>query len=467
MAVARDLKIFWSQLEYLGGLSCAPFMLMFAIRQTGALRRIPAWLALLLFLPNVLVMGLAVTNPWHWLVWTGFADGPSGTNSLIYQHGPVFFLAVVIAFAYAMLGSILLVNGMVRTRRAFRGHNLIILVAVLFCWVTSFLYASVTACFPGLDISPLGLGFTAVLVSFGMYRMRMFDLRTLARDQVLEHMHDGLLVLDGQDRLVDHNPSAKRILGSTMGLEIGEPVKWPDDAFREAVAADSPAVDLCLSGDSGAEGWYSIKRIAISADAERWAIITLHEVTERKQAEDRLREQYQRILELETMLRDQAIRDSLTGLFNRRYLDEAIRRDIGRAKREGVPLAVLMIDLDHFKKVNDAYGHAAGDQVLVGLGQLLRGFFRDSDIACRYGGEEFVALLWGTGLLAGGAKADELRLAFAGMDLGLGLGLTPTLSVGVAAFPDQGEDGDTLLRAADRALYRAKQAGRNRIVLAE
>jgi diguanylate cyclase (GGDEF)-like protein len=168
-------------------------------------------------------------------------------------------------------------------------------------------------------------------------------------------------------------------------------------------------------------------------------------------------------LKLREALRQQAIRDGLTGLFNRRYLDETLEREIARAHRGGQPLGVLMIDVDHFKQFNDRYGHEAGDCVLKALGAILRRQVRAEDIACRYGGEEFCLILPGAPLEAAIARAEALRAEMSRLQLqhdGRTLGAV-SLSVGVAAFPIHGQGGADVLKAADAALYQAKRAGRD------
>jgi diguanylate cyclase (GGDEF)-like protein len=167
-------------------------------------------------------------------------------------------------------------------------------------------------------------------------------------------------------------------------------------------------------------------------------------------------------------LLQQAIRDPLTSLFNRRYLDETLPREIHRALREEEPLAVVMIDLDHFKHFNDQWGHEAGDIVLLGVAEALLDGLRASDIACRYGGEELLVVM-------PGADADEAvrRIsAIAAQARSVGARVMGreieaiTFSAGVATVPEHGESAEVLVRAADRALYMAKETGRDRIVVA-
>ncbi len=173
-------------------------------------------------------------------------------------------------------------------------------------------------------------------------------------------------------------------------------------------------------------------------------------------------------LRLREALRDQALRDSLTGLFNRRYLEESLVREIARAEREERPLSVLMIDVDHFKRFNDANGHDAGDAVLRSLGRLLAECSRAGDIACRFGGEEFAVILVGASVEESATWAERLLDRARTMVVrNRGQSLpTVTISVGLSSFPADGRDVEALLKVADLALYDAKRAGRDRLVVA-
>lgn len=166
-------------------------------------------------------------------------------------------------------------------------------------------------------------------------------------------------------------------------------------------------------------------------------------------------------------LKEQAITDPLTGLLNRRYLREYLPRELTRARRNGASLAVIMVDLDYFKRINDTFGHEAGDLVLNELGALLRDQLRASDVACRFGGEEFALVLPDASLEGAREKAEAVRASVKNLDLEYQdqpIGKI-TASLGVALFPAHAEDADSLLRAADEALYHAKGGGRDRVVM--
>lgn len=173
-------------------------------------------------------------------------------------------------------------------------------------------------------------------------------------------------------------------------------------------------------------------------------------------------------LKLKEILRQQSIRDALTGLFNRRYMEETLERELKRAERGNTPVGVIMFDIDHFKEFNDLAGHDGGDALLRELGAFLKKNSRGDDVVCRYGGEEFLAVLPGANAENSRLQAEKLRRGVKELLVyHLGKPLPKcTISLGVAVFPENGLTGETLLKAADNALYRAKNEGRDRVIMA-
>jgi diguanylate cyclase (GGDEF)-like protein len=226
---------------------------------------------------------------------------------------------------------------------------------------------------------------------------------------------------------------------------------------REILTAGEPRVfeQHLVNGDE-AITFLSTKAPYRDAEGRILGVISVsRDITERK------------LLELK--IAEQAIRDPLTGLFNRGYMDETLAREISRAKRKGAPLSVVVIDLDHFKVLNDAHGHKAGDAVLRRFAEILRGSVRREDIPCRYGGEEFMVIL--PEMPPG--KARERAQVWRGeiermrVDVGEASIGSVSASFGVASFPANGATGLDVLDVADAALYRAKREGRNRVVMGE
>jgi diguanylate cyclase (GGDEF)-like protein/PAS domain S-box-containing protein len=173
-------------------------------------------------------------------------------------------------------------------------------------------------------------------------------------------------------------------------------------------------------------------------------------------------------LVLQKELEEQAIRDSLTGLYNRRFLDETLSRELSRAERDKYSVSVVMLDLDHFKVFNDTYGHDVGDMMLKQLGKLLTSQVRAGDIACRFGGEEFVVVMPKASLSVARQRANDWRQRFESQILIFeGDVLNATLSAGVSVYPMHGTTSEEIIRKADQAMYAAKAAGRNMVITAE
>lgn len=168
-------------------------------------------------------------------------------------------------------------------------------------------------------------------------------------------------------------------------------------------------------------------------------------------------------LRLHKILREQSIRDPLTGLFNRRYMEESLARDIHRAKRNKTAIGMIMIDIDNFKLFNDSFGHEAGDKILQDLGALIKSQIRDEDLACRYGGEEFLLILPETSPEIVRRRADDLRAKVQALKMDYNnKPLGPiTISLGAALFPLNGDTAEAVIKSADDALYRAKRSGKN------
>ncbi len=275
----------------------------------------------------------------------------------------------------------------------------------------------------------------------------------------------------------------------------GEKKFIPEDcrALREGkmhISADS-SPESCCRHLSGAAGKSSLC-VPLSAQGETLGMLNLQQRTSHgsipakpvfDESSERINEEVQQLaitvadylalalsnIKLRDTLKQQAIRDPLTGLFNRRYMEETLHREISRAERYRTPLGIIMVDLDHFRRFNNTFGHDAGDVVLQDLGRFLQNNIRKEDVACRYGGEEFTLIMPGASLDVTKKRAETLRQKVQHLQIYYNNKLldSVTLSLGVAVFPEHGLTGDAVIQAADAALYRAKQGGRNRVAVSE
>lgn len=291
--------------------------------------------------------------------------------------------------------------------------------------------------------------------------------------RLFEAAQDGILILDaGTGAVTDVNPFLIRLLGYSREEFIKKKL-WEMGAFMDIKASKDAFralqknkyiryKDLPLRAKDGRLIQVEFVSNVYWAGGQKVIQCNIRDITERKQAQDAL-------LKSEAVLREQSVRDHLTGLFNRRYLEETLERELRRASRKRLSLGIIMLDVDHFKQFNDTCGHAAGDALLRGLGDMLRRNVREEDIACRYGGEEFMIILPDTSRDVTRARAEliceyarQFHLQFEGQTL-----KAVTLSLGVAVFPEDGSTSRAVMRAADDALYRAKREGRGRVVAAK
>jgi diguanylate cyclase (GGDEF)-like protein len=193
-----------------------------------------------------------------------------------------------------------------------------------------------------------------------------------------------------------------------------------------------------------------------------------HMVASLRRGQEELSAANQALVQTNQELQQLSITDGLTGLNNRNHVMALFQHELARAKRSNQPLVVLMLDIDHFKQINDTHGHQIGDAVLQGLAQALLGSVRDCDHVGRYGGEEFLIILPDSDKSNGAGTAERIRQNASMVDIdAAGDPLAMTISIGVASYPEDGQDVETVLRQADDALYLSKSDGRNRVVLAK
>lgn len=224
------------------------------------------------------------------------------------------------------------------------------------------------------------------------------------------------------------------------------------------------------------ENQKALEKIRGTATAQPTAVMTQRTG---ETAEFMLERQMKEIKELEKQLREQAIRDPLTNCYNRRYLEETLEREFSRAAREKYSISLVMVDIDNFKHVNDTCGHVAGDRVLKGVSDKLQQLTRESDVVCRYGGEEFLIILPNIDLESAHRRAEEWRQAIQNLSFSVQPGfdeesqgrttlqasiqIQVTVSIGIACFLPNRANKEQVIDFADRALYRAKKDGRNRV----
>ncbi len=448
--------MFWVRFQHWGIQVIAPTWLLFAMVVSGQDRRISKKLIILI---SIIPAYLFLTS--QTLGWLNLAH--HNPRLEIIENLPVFIydrnLFNYIAIAYYLLClaiSIgLFINMLVRSAPSFRKQAGI------------FLVGSIIPLFPlvahnlnkiqsNLDITPLALGVSGVLFTYGVLKFRVLDIIPMARDAIFDNMNTGVLILDYEDRVIDFNPALQKILPEINGSMIGLSAK---DLFLT-----EPHLQIFINqGQTGrmecelthgmVKAHYRVNCSEIFDKRKRQIgkIISFYEFTNEKKLMDTLEKQ--------------AALDGLTGVFNRQHFDTMAAKELSRIQRYGGEMSLVMMDLDHFKAINDRYGHQAGDQVLTTIANIFNSILRQSDILARFGGDEFLILLPETNLEKARLLAKRLCEALDCIHVEYeSRWLDISGSFGVASIDASSvHDLPTLYRQADRAMYFAKNAGGNQV----
>ena len=475
-AVPLVTKILMSKLEYIGLAATPVLFLIFTARISGHDRWFRGHRQFVLWIPALLTIALAVTNEWHRWLWAEFIPGPAGTGSLVYMHGPAYYAVAAQVYLFVLAGCALVVPSALRNTGFRRRQAVTILLASVVPLTVGVLYVINVALVPGLDLIPVSFVATGFIFLLGIGLFRVFDLASAARNALVEQTSDAVIVADADGQIVDANPAAVQWLTQSRSL-VGQSITevlapWPT-LCAACLGRQEIQMGLTLWDEPLQHVDVQITPLKDSKERPAGCFVVLRNITQRYRNEleirsinERLATQIREIESLHTELREQAIRDGLTGLFNRRYLDEVLPRELERAAYERGTVSVVMIDIDHFKTINDERGHREGDRLLALLGDVLHHGTRSNDAACRYGGEEFLLVFPEVAPETAMERMESLRTTYTTRLCAEGFDPPPTLSAGIAAFPVHAQSDDALLRAADAALYRAKADGRNRIYIA-
>lgn len=473
-ATSPVTKVFWAEMAWLGIVLTPTYWALFTWTYVqGDYRPLSKGKRWALLVVPVLTWVVALTNDAHHLMYSQtlpMSDAPGA--AILYVHGLWFYGAIIYLYAFMLLSMVLVVNALQRAPSLYRRHFLCLAAAMLLPWLANIGYVTGTFLLFDFDPTPFSFLVMGAIFYWQLSRRQLVDVVPIARNMLVDAMPDPVVVLNGDGIIVEANIAALGI-AAISGKLTGKPlaaVPILHQALTPLLADSGPLRQDIEIGDGPHH--FDIRRVPLTyKNRAVGELFLFRDITHRKLAELRLSEaksaleaQLETNMLLQRQLREQATRDVLTGLLNRRFFEEIRSKLLAEAQETGLPLAVIMIDLDHFKKLNDSRGHQAGDEVLRAIGTFLLHSVRQSDYVFRMGGEELLLLLPGLNDLQAQARIEAWRQSFTGMAIPMEGGcLSATFSAGVAAFPQDAADLDELLHRADMALYRAKAEGRNRV----
>ena len=434
--------------------------LYFALAYTGRQKSTrPKIFWVLLIIPlitNILVW----TNDLHHLIWQSASLTPLdiGLVLTVNTFGSWFWVSTIYTDLLLIAGAVLILLEYFSPNKLYRQQSIWITSGVLAPMLVNLLYIS--HIFPAWskDFSAVAVGLGTAVYAIGVFRYHLFDLVPIARTALIDKMDDGMVVLDPQKRIIDINPAARQIFELSGKKAIGSFLALPAKVFPAGLANHEMVRrqrDIELN-PTGPHRFFDIRTAVLNDPHGRMIgyLITLHDVTSRKLL----------MQKVETM----ANTDSATGIFNRRHFYTLALKSLSAQTSTPDQIACLLIDLDHFKDINDTYGHQSGDYVIQKTSQLLQEALRDGDILARYGGDEFIILLPKTGLAPAVQIANRLlntleETTFQVRDASI----HTSASLGVSASQTDEINLDRLIEQADRALYRAKKQGRRQVAAFE
>lgn len=446
----------WVRFEHLGIQLISPSCFLFALCMTGNEKKItPARVASLFVFPVLMILATQTLGGLNLTHGNPRLNTSGPISVFIYDKTPLMWASL--GYIYLCLtGSLVLFTiKLVRATPDFRIQAALFWIGSLIPFISALFY-NLGWSLHNLDYTPFALTFTSILTAMGFLMFRMLDIVPLARDVIYDNLNDGVLVLDNRDYIMDFNRSLEKILVDVDKKTIGHSaldVLTAYPSLVELIKKNSfGSVEFEVNRPGGTFSYIgTLAPLQDSKKKEVGKIVSIHDNTHTKQ--------------LLNQLEELAARDSLTGMYNRRSFDQLAAQKMHQFQLAGGAMSLIMLDLDHFKRVNDTYSHSAGDMVLKTVTEICRKLLRQADILGRYGGEEFLVLLPGIDSSAAAIIAERLRQGIEQQNMSYeGHSFTITASLGVASTVFPGSITlEELFHCADSAVYQAKKEGRNRI----
>ncbi|MGI6778114.1 MAG: diguanylate cyclase [Acetivibrionales bacterium] len=453
--------IFWNQIQYLSLPFISVLWMTVALLYTKTIYTLSRRMAVVLFFVPVSTFFIRLTNPWHNLFYMNWeVEEFFGCYSLHMERGIWYFVHISYTILCMFLTIIIYYLGYRKKRSAYtRPQFMIFFFASLLPLIGTILILFIYDKWI-IDFAALIMPISILIIGYGIIKYDFLEIKTLAREAIFENSLDGMMILESGLRLIDYNKAAKDFF-EALNISLGNyPIDYLFNREPELLEIFKSETTQEFSAKIDGEKRYfevGAVRLGNSHDKKMKMLKSIRDITEMKMVQERL-----------TIL---ATTDSLSGLNNRAEFMKLAKMELSWAKRHNEKLSLLMIDIDHFKSINDTFGHAAGDEVIREMGNMIMTSFRKTDFAGRLGGEEFAVLLKNTSLDGARAAAEKFREAVSRKKVIYEKQeISFTVSIGVAATYGDINDRiniEDVLKQADDALYKAKAKGRNCVVTTE
>jgi diguanylate cyclase (GGDEF)-like protein/PAS domain S-box-containing protein len=446
--------LFSNQLSYLGIAALPVLWLLMTLQYTGRTGWVNSRSVPFLFILPALTVILVFTNQYHHLFYSSLGLDTGGpVPYLSVTRGIWYWINAGYSYLILLISIILLLKKLRRSNPAYRPQVISLLIGVAVPSAVNLLHPVFgIVLFGYVNLTPFAFVVSGLVLTWSIFRYGLFSIVPIAREWVIENMKEGIVVIDTENILLDMNKSSRDILG-LGNSDLGKPITGILPGWPEITNPHKSNKSLHTQIAQGKEGLNKYFEITSSTLTDRKGrifgrLVTIRDITEWKV--------------LENKLEQMATHDPLTGLPGRILLVDRVNVAITHAKRKNCKLALIMLDLDHFKSVNDTLGHKTGDEVLKAVSGKLKDTLRKNDTIARLGGDEFVVLLPEiVNFREAQGAADRLLDSFQKPVCVDAHTLQISLSLGITIFPDDGNNFSDLLKQADTAMYRAKAKGGN------
>lgn len=459
LTLTEKSTFFWTRFSYLFITTVPIALFIFSLQFFGKDSWLRPSLMPIFFVIPIITNLLLWTPNNYTLIWEVVEFQKISTKYLVMtviSYGDWFLVSTIYSYALISISTFLMMIYTFRSSILYRQQALWIFLGALFPIVFNVVYVFDLVPLLTQDFTPISFSISGIMVSMGIFRYQLFDLSPMARDVIIDRIDDGFIISDRFNRIIDMNPSAAEIFQVKANAMLGQPIEnlltdWHQIPNAKAVEQSNYTININRKGKSY---YYELKvsKLQNKQAVNMGTIVILRDVTERVE----LLEEVQQLATL----------DGLTKIYNRRHFYQLAQRVFSQSIRYHRPVSILLMDIDHFKIINDSYGHLAGDEVLKCFANICNKSIRESDILARFGGEEFIIMMPETGATNAVKVAERLRDQLANTQVSWNQHkINVTVSIGTASLPPGAAPIylDALIDQADQALYHAKQTGRNRV----